>query len=95
MKKHSDRSHSPAPQRAPLWILVVVIVSILPVVGWPWYMSQYGLQQGGQTAFLATVFPIYIILCGYLAYRCYLYRKEVTYVLLAIMWMSYAAALFL
>lgn len=95
MKNYCDKNHRPETQRAPLWILVVVIVSILPVIGWPWYMSQFGLTQGGQTAFLATVFPIYIILCGYLAYKCYLYRKEVTYVLLAIMWMSYVAAIFL
>ena len=93
MKKHGDKDQKS--QSAPLWILIVVIASVLPVVGWPWYMSRFGLQQGGQTAFLATAFPIYIILCGYLAYKCYQYRREVTYILVGIMWLSYVAAMFL
>lgn len=58
-------------------------------------MSQYDFQKDGQTTFLAIVFPVYIVLCGYLAYKCYPFRKEVTYVLLAIMWLSYGAAFFL
>ncbi len=96
MKKHRGKELEQTTQRAPLWILLAVIASILPVIAWPWYMLQYGLNEhGGQTAFLAIAFPIYIVLCGYLAYKCFLYRKEVTYILLGIMWLSYVAALFL
>ena len=95
MKKHSDKNQSQEAQRPSLWVIIVVIASILPVMAWPLYMSRYGLHQGGQTAFLATAFPIYIVLCGYLAYKCYQYRKEVTYVLLVIMWLSYSAAVLL
>ncbi len=96
MKKHKGKILDQPAQSTPLWMLLVVIVSILPVIAWPWYMLRYGLQEhGGQTAFLAIAFPIYIVLCGYLAYKCFQYRKEVTYILIAIMWLSYAAALFL
>lgn len=95
MKKHSDNNPNHETQRPPLWVVIIVIASILPVLLWPVYMSRYGLQQGGQTAFLATAFPIYIVLCGYLAYKCYQYRREVTYVLLVIMWLSYGAAVLL
>ena len=95
MKKHSDNNLNQETQRPPLWVVIIVIASILPVLLWPVYMSRYGLQQGGQTAFLATAFPIYIVLCGYLAYKCYQYRREVTYVLLVIMWLSYGAAVLL
>ena len=95
MKKHNDNSQDLPAKRPPMWLLLIVIISILPVVGWPWYMSNFGINLDSQTAFLAIAFPIYIILCGYLAYKCFQYRKEVTYILIAIMWLSYGAAIFL
>lgn len=83
------------PSKMPVWALVLIVGSVLPVIGWPWYMSRFDFGKPEQTTFLAVVFPIYAVLCGYLAYKCYPFRKEVTYILLSILWLSYAAALFL
>lgn len=79
----------------PGWMLLLIIASVLPVGGWPWYMAQFDFHKPEQTTFLAVVFPIYIVLCGYVAYKCYPFRKEITYILIAIMWLSYVAGFYL
>ena len=50
-------------------------------------------SRDDSTWLLLVMFPVYMIACGYLAYKCYPIRKEITYVLLVIMWLSYGAAL--
>lgn len=77
-------------------VVIAVIISVMPVVAWPWYMSGFNFSHSNDIVdFLAFVFPVYIILCAYLAYKCYNVRHEITYILLSIIWLSYGAALFL
>ncbi len=80
--------------KRPVWLIVLVTISVLPVVGWPFLMMEYDFaSRDDSTWLLLVMFPVYMIACGYLAYKCYPIRKEITYVLLVIMWLSYGAAL--
>ncbi len=78
-------------RKVPIGISAAITASILPVVVWPFYMMRHDLSNNDTTWVLATLFPIYIILSGFLAYKCYPLRKEITYMLLTLMWLSYAA----
>ena len=65
-------------------------------MGWPEYMRQFDFNTDYDHEpylLLAYLFPIYIVLCGFLAYKCYPLRKEATYILIALMWLSYGAIL--
>ena len=85
-------------RRMPWWIILLVTVSILPVLTWPAYMRQFDFtmdENHEHYLLIAYLFPIYIVVCGFLAYKCYPVRKEVTYILLVLMWLSYGSAFFL
>lgn len=78
--------------RIPAWAIAIVAISIiLPVASWLIQMADYDFGSGNQYFILIFLFPIYIILCGFLAYKCFPIRKEITYILLALMWLSSAA----
>lgn len=81
--------------KMPMKALLMVIVSVLPVLGWPFYMIRCDFGEEDNSILLALLFPIYIVMSGYLAYRCYRIRREITYTLLVIMWLSYGAMLLL
>lgn len=81
--------------KMPMAMLLVVIVSVLPVLAWPFYMTRCDFGEDDGNILLALLFPIYIVMSGYLAYRCYRIRPEISYILLSIMWLSYGAVLLL
>lgn len=91
MKKHKRVSDNDTPRKMPVSMIVLTVGSIIPVCGWPLFMSAYNLRANDLTTIFAIIFPVYIILCGFLAYKCFLIKKEVTYILLFIIWLSYAA----
>lgn len=93
MTKHKPSDPKPDVPRAPFWVILTVVVSVLPVLGWPFYMLRYGWEGDPTLKVLGALFPVYILTSGYLAYRCYPIRREITYVLLVIMWLSYGATL--
>ena len=79
-------------------MILTVTVSILPVLIWPVYMTDFDFMADDtheNYLLLVYLFPIYIVLCGFLAYKCYPVRKEITYILLVLMWLSYGAAFLL
>lgn len=94
-RRHNVTNEPEAKRNLPVKIILAVVVSILPITAWPWYMAKHNFHFDDRAGFLAIVFPIYIILCGYLAFKCYAVKREITYILLLIMWLSYGAALFL
>lgn len=100
MIKHipSQRKETSSRLKVPWWMILIVTVSILPVLIWPVYMTDFDFiadDTHENYLLLAYLFPIYIVLCGFLAYKCYPVRKEITYILLVLMWLSYGAAFLL
>ena len=100
MIKHVANQHKKTPSRlkVPWWIILIVTASILPVLSWPLYMRNFNFTADDTHELyllLAYLFPVYIVLSGFPAYKCYPVRKEITYILIALMWLSYGAAFFL
>lgn len=77
--------------RAPWWFILIVLLSILPVAAWPLVLTNiHPLVNEGNRIFLM-VFPVYAVLTGYISYRIYRGRREVSWILLALLWLSYGA----
>lgn len=84
-------------RKYPRWFIVAILLSVLPVLGWPIFMANYdfSLDPTRQNLMLLYAFPIYVVVTAYLSYRSYPLRKEIAYTLLLILWLSYIAVLFL
>ncbi len=91
MANHRETGKPTPASKMPLWMLVLIIASVLPVVAWPWFMAHYDFQPDDSRTLLVIAFPIFAVLCGFLAYKSYSQRKELSYILLVILWLSYGA----
>lgn len=69
----------------------VVYISLLPVLLWPLMMIHAHQLQTSTERFLMLAMPIYALAAGYLAYRCHDERPYVSWVILAVLWLSYLA----
>lgn len=78
---------------SPAWFRILVIVLLLPLFSWPGIMTDIlnGSEERNSTTLLVLLFPIYAILSAYYAYKCYDDRRELSWVLLAILILSYIA----
>ncbi|MGM9802672.1 MAG: hypothetical protein ACI308_00690 [Muribaculaceae bacterium] len=75
----------------PLWYVMLVLLSVMPLVLWLYVFEQRGAQAQGMMRFVLTWFPLEIVgLLGASYYLCGS-RREVSNVLLAVAWLSYAA----
>ena len=96
MKNKSANEGKAGTPTLPIAMLFAMIASVLPALGWPFYMMQFVEFGNDDQLMLVTVlFPIYIILCCFLAYKAYPINKEISYVLLVIVWISYVAGVLL
>lgn len=79
---------------SPLWFKILVLVLLLPLFSWPGIMIDIlnGSEERNSTTLLVLLFPIYAILSAYYAYRCYDDRRELSWILIGILVLSYIAA---
>ncbi len=79
---------------SPLWFKILVLVLLLPLFSWPGIMTDIlnGSEERNSTTLLVLLFPIYAILSAYYAYRCYDDRRELSWILIGILVLSYIAA---
>lgn len=70
---------------------IVVFISLLPVLLWPLLMVNASQLQSSTQRFLMLTMPVYALASGYLAHRCYDERPYVSWVILAVLWLSYIA----
>lgn len=76
--------------KTPRWINLLIIIFTLPLFSTPWLIRE--CPQGQETVkTLIQLYPFYMALSAWLAYKAYPQRHYVTWILLAVMALSTAA----
>ncbi len=76
----------------PRWKKILIGVSLLPLLWWPVsLLHDTGYLFTGTKRILMILFPFYALISIGLAWHCRDDRPEVMWVLLAVLWLSYAA----
>jgi len=81
-------------RRPPLWFVIIIIVMIIPIVMWPFALINYDAEDTSHW-WIVNIFPIYALLSCYLAYKCYISRREMSYILLIVLLLAYLSTPFL
>lgn len=81
-------SRNPQSQ-VPGWFTAVVIVCMLPVLGFPTLLSRCG-EDSPLTGFV-WFYPLYVLATGICSRMCYARRRELAWILLAIMLLTHIA----
>lgn len=68
---------------------IAVIVSVLPVLAFPLLLT--GTLPGGEYRTLLWLYPFYVLLSGWCAWRCYPSRPALAWILVALLWLTHAA----
>ncbi len=84
------------PPRIPLWFRVLMIITALPLVGWPWLMGQATLTFGDveEDSFSWTfvmLLPLYVMLSTWVSYRVYPSWPALAWILQILQVMTYVA----
>lgn len=80
--------------RPPWWMTVVILVMLLPLFSWPMVIASLPEGESDNWKMLIYIFPIYAILSAYYAYRTFADRKELSIILLAVLFLSYLGVTF-
>lgn len=81
---------SPAKQRPPLWMTMLIIVFLLPAFSFPVLVAN--LPAGEETVkTFVWIYPFYMLLSAWLAWSAYQTRPYVSWTLLLLMALSSAA----
>lgn len=83
--------------RLPLWFGITAAASFIPVLAWPWLIATNDAldDPGNMVNLLLITFPVYAVLSIYLSYRCIGDRPYLAVILIALLWLSFAALWFL
>lgn len=75
---------TPPPSRRPVWFIAILVVLALPLLGAPSLINRLSDENG-----LLLAFPLYVILSLYLAYASWPTRSYVSWILVAVLILSY------
>lgn len=79
-------------EHTPRWIKFLIGLSVLPLLWWPVsLLHDTGYLLSGVKRVLMMLFPFYALLSLGFAWHCRNERREVMWVLLVLLWLSYAA----
>lgn len=78
-------------QKRPLWFVMLVLLSVLPIVIWLYAYQRFSGAAEGVEAFVLTWFPAYVFTMLAMAYFTFPDRREVSNVLMWMVWLSHAA----
>ncbi len=73
--------------KVPKWVTFLIIIFTLPIFSLPSLLAQCP-PEAQATRTLVWIFPFYMLLSAYLAWRAYVQRPYVTWMLLALMILS-------
>ncbi len=79
--------------RIPLWFGITCAVSLIPVLAWPWMIASSDAhnEPDNLANLLLLTFPVYAVLSIYLSYRTIADRPYIAVILIAMLWLSFAA----
>lgn len=81
-------AHDPSPR----WKKIIILLSIVPLLWWPVsLMHDTGFVFNEAARLLMFLFPFYALPSVAFAWYCREERPEVMWVLLILLWLSYAA----
>lgn len=79
-------------ENTPRWKKLVIWLSLLPLLWWPVsILHDSAYLWDGTKRLLMTLFPFYALGSVLLAWHCRNERPEVMWILLILLWFSYAA----
>lgn len=78
-------------EKRPLWFVMLVLLSVLPVVVWLYAYQKLNGIVDGVSHFVLDAFPLYVFAMLGMAYYVFPARREVANVLLIVTWLSYIA----
>ena len=84
----SDYNNTPR-LKTPAWVTVVIIICMLPVLAFPTLLSMTGADTPARL--LVWFYPFYVIASGVCAWICWPQRRDVMWILLALMVLSHLA----
>lgn len=83
---------TPRPKMPVLFVVALFLTALTAVVWTPTAISMLGIgEEHSAKTILALGYPMYAVLSVYLAYRVYADRHEVSWLLIALVWLSLAA----
>lgn len=84
-------------QRPPWWFTLILILLSAGLFAWPWLLgsSKPQADTGSMAKLLLAAYPVYVLGSAYLAYRCYDCRRELAWILVGLVVLTYAALPFL
>lgn len=80
---HDNGGHAPA------WMTIAIIACMLPVLAFPVLLANTAADSPART--FTWFYPFYVLASGICARICYPDRREMTWILLALMLLSHAA----
>ncbi len=81
----------PLKPRRPWWFTVILIVMVFPAFGMPWMLAS--APVGSMLLTLIKLYPAYLALSAVCAWLCYPQRRELAWILVALMALSSSALL--
>lgn len=84
----------PPRRRPPIWFTIIIVVMLIPIIAWPVVIINHDPENTGNW-WIINIFPIYALLSSYISYKCYLDRREISYILISIQLLSYLAVGFI
>ncbi len=81
-------------RRPPVWFTILILVMLIPVVAWPFMLIGYDAEKADNW-WIVNLFPIYSLLACWVSYKCYIDRREISYIILGVLLLSYMALPFL
>lgn len=73
--------------RRPIWVAIVAIACILPLGLYPAVIGRVAPES----ALLVKLYPAYVLASGWLAWLCWPRRREMYWILLALLLLSHVA----
>ena len=91
-----ERSHEDGrkePPRVPWWMWVIIILSVLPGLMFPWTVSR--IAANPLLEWLTWFYPLYVICSALLAWQCYGRRSAMSWIIIVLLWLTHGCFYYL